>query len=95
MVVLVGVDTTAVDVDGVGVVETEGVDVGVALVEGEIAGVEVIGVVPVGWETVEVDVVVVVPVDELIVVQPETMARTTNIVNKRTFFINYLAMLPN
>ena len=45
---LVGVDTTAVDVDEVGVGETEGVDVGAALVEGEIAGVEVIGVVPVG-----------------------------------------------
>jgi hypothetical protein len=29
---------------------------------------------------------VVVPVDELIVVQPETMARTMNIVIKRAFF---------
>ena len=33
--------------------------------------------------------VVVVPVDELIVVQPETMARTTNIVNKKTFLVVY------
>jgi hypothetical protein len=48
VVVLVGVDTTAVDVDVVGVVEIEGVDVGAVLVDGDIAGVEVIGIVPVG-----------------------------------------------
>jgi hypothetical protein len=36
--------------------------------------------------------VVVVPVDELIVVQPETRARTTNIANKKTFFMILLTM---
>ncbi len=45
---LVGVDTIAVDVDVVCVVETDGVEAGVVLVDGEIVEVVLVGVVPVG-----------------------------------------------
>ena len=54
--------------------------------------VDVAVVVPVDEEIGIFGGVVVVPVDELIVVQPETMARTTNIVNKKTFFMIFLTM---
>ena len=52
--------------------------------------VDVVVVVPVDEEIGIFGDVVVVPVDELIAVQPEIRTRTTNIVNKKTFFTIYL-----